>query len=343
MKITSLKVSLEKVLNEMLTLAEKQRKKTIFAIGIAPRKRDSEDLFFPFIRESSLFVIGNVEVNHIKDAEEIVKIIDGLIDYILVDDEKKSGELVNLTKEILNLVKASIILTYKDNDAWVEATDTLISQFLNDCLGKKVLIYTFNNLSGKLALKLCERGIDIYFIDTNDSRQISETIQALNNILPEECPSKIQLLGGLSKGINFDVVVGFSIDKAVINIEQIKQFSVDTIIIDAGIGSISEDGIKYALENDFTILRLDMRAGLSGNIINIIETYDLRHNIYGKKRFNGFNIVAGGYFGLKGDVVVDSITNPSRIIGIADGKGYLLNNPEKYEERIKIVKKNLIQ
>jgi len=334
---------LKKVLNEILTLAEIHKKKTVFTISIAPRKREQESVFFPFVRESSLSVIGNVEINDLEDAKKIVKIIDGIVDYILIDDEKKSKDLLNLSQEIKDIVKESIFLTYKDNDAWVEAADTLINLFLEEIIDKNILIFTINNLSLKLALKLCERGINVYLMDeSNSSSDI--IVESLNHMLPEECPSKIYYLDKNPEGIDFNAVIGFSIDEPVINSEIIEKFSPKTIIFDAGIGSISEDAIKYALDNNFTIFRLDMRAGLSGNIINVIETYDLKQNIYGRKKFKDFNIVAGGFFGLKGDIVVDSINNPIRVIGVADGKGHLLD-PESvkdYYGRIKEVEEDFI-
>ena len=74
--MNSLKDNLEKVLNEILTLSEISKKSTVFTIGIAPRQRENKDIFFPFIRESTLSVIGNVEVTNIKEAKDIVEIID---------------------------------------------------------------------------------------------------------------------------------------------------------------------------------------------------------------------------------------------------------------------------
>ncbi len=336
--------NLKKALNEMLTLAEISKKKTVFTIGIAPRKREPESIFFPFVRESSLSVIGNVEIDNLEDAKKIVTIIDGIVDYILIDDEKKSDNIVNLSSELKNLIKDSIVLTYKDNDAWVEAADVLINQFLEDNLNKNILIFTINNLSLKLALKLCERGSNVYILDEKISDGPS-LIKSLNFMLPENCPSHIYYHEILPKSVNIDVVIGYSIDKVVINSKIIKEFSPKTIIFDAGIGSISKDAIEYALDNNFTIFRLDMRAGLSGNIINVIETYDLKNNVYGRKKFRNYNIVAGGFFGLLGDVVVDSIKNPTRVIGIADGKGHLMASREieKYKARIREVEKEFIR
>ena len=81
-------------------------------------------------------------------------------------------------------------------------------------------------------------------------------------------------------------------------------------------------------------------AGLSGEAVNVIETYELASKIMGKRQINNVNIVAGGYIGKKGDIVVDSIDSPSRIIGVADGRGKLLpvDNTSRYYDLIKKVK-----
>ena len=52
-------------------------------------------------------------------------------------------------------------------------------------------------------------------------------------------------------------------------------------------------------------------------------------------------MVAGGLIGKRGDVVVDSISNPTRIIGIANVMGGMIKDVEelkKYLESIKKVK-----
>jgi len=75
-----------------------------------------------------------------------------------------------------------------------------------------------------------------------------------------------------------------------------------------------------------SIYRVDMRAGLSGEIINVLETHEMITRIMGKGR-----------------VAVDSISSPTRVIGIANGKGQLLGEKESscYINRIRKVKINI--
>jgi len=77
--------------------------------------------------------------------------------------------------------------------------------------------------------------------------------------------------------------------------------------------------------------------GFLSNALLMLNTVKLLAKIYGKKRVDNFHIVAGGYIGNKGDVVVDSITNPTKIVGIANGEGGLTKSKyfRKNVERVK--------
>ncbi|KAF5425153.1 hypothetical protein C5S42_11460 [Candidatus Methanomarinus sp.] len=113
------------------------------------------------------------------------------------------------------------------------------------------------------------------------------------------------------------------------------------LVIDASNGTISPDGIQYSTNSGLKIYRLDMRAGLSGEIITALETKELVENIAGNGKINGIPVVAGGFIGKKGVVVVDSISHPARIIGLADGVGGIIKDDEEIkrcEEKLKRVR-----
>lgn len=55
-------------------------------------------------------------------------------------------------------------------------------------------------------------------------------------------------------------------------------------------------------------MNLDMRAGLSGEITNVLETLELTSKVMGPEDYDGIRIVASGALGRKGDIVVGSIS-----------------------------------
>ena len=117
------------------------------------------------------------------------------------------------------------------------------------------------------------------------------------------------------------------------------------MVIDAGIGTIYPDAIEYGISHGIQLYRLDMRAGLSGEITNVLESLELTSKVIGTEDYDGVRIVAGGTLGRKGDIVVDSISQPTRIIGVADGHGGLLeeSEEEKYQQKLIKVKAKIVE
>lgn len=116
-------------------------------------------------------------------------------------------------------------------------------------------------------------------------------------------------------------------------------------MVDARVGTIYPEAIEYGIAQGFQLYRLDMRAGLSGEITTVLETSELTDKVIGAEDYDDIRIVAGGALGRKGDIVVDSISQPSRIIGIADGCGGLLGEEEKgkYQQKLIKVKAKMIE
>lgn len=332
----SIRKSAKKIANELLSLSKKTGKESIFTISLSSRPRKS--VVFPFIRESYNNVIGNAEVFNEKQAIEIAKVVDGIVDYIFVDAERKSElDLLTLLREA---VKKSKVLPYKDSDAWIRAVANFLSVYQN-VGGKNIVICGCNHLSYKLALDLAERGAKVTLFD-NDVEKIKRASNL--DILKSPIANQITCSTSPSVANGADIVVGFTIDKPIITKELIEKMRPGVLILDAGIGSIEREAIEYAQNNGAVVCRLDMRAGLSGEIVTVLETDYLIKNIFGKTLIAGIPVVAGGYIGARGDIVVDSISNPTRVIGVADGRGGLLKKIGKKEiEKIKKVKFEILK
>ena len=296
---------------ELVSLSKKTGKQSLFTIA-GTLNKNMKNSSFPFIRQNIAYIIGNAEVVSISQAIEIANSIDGYIDYILVDVDNQNGHFQDLYKNINNTVKKSIVLPYKDSDAHVNAVDSFLAQILYNIINIRIIIVGNNSMSEKLSVKLKERGAVVINKDKNAVLE-SETA---------------------------DVIVALTPYEYSVSISMVKSLTKNGIIIDAGPGCIRKDVIEYINNAGICMYRIDMRAGLSGEVINVIETYELTSKIMGKRQINSVNIVAGGYIGKKGDIVVDSIATPSRVIGVADGKGKLIavEDISQYVDLIKKVK-----
>lgn len=103
--------------------------------------------------------------------------------------------------------------------------------------------------------------------------------------------------------------------------------------------------VERGVQKGLSLYQLDMRAGLSAETVNILEMVKLRSSVMGSGEIGGISVVAGGVIGNKGDVVIDSIARPFRVIGVADGCGYLLSLLEEreYEDRLHRVRQAIIE
>jgi hypothetical protein len=69
------------------------------------------------------------------------------------------------------------------------------------------------------------------------------------------------------------------------------------------------------------VVRLNMWPALAGTLLAAHESQRVRRQCMGWSTLAGIPVVAGGAMGGKGDVIVDSVSEPSRVIGVADGQG----------------------
>jgi hypothetical protein len=118
-----------------------------------------------------------------------------------------------------------------------------------------------------------------------------------------------------------DAIIGTTLMNISTDVDMIKYVNEKTKIYDVGIGNFSTGFLDEARKIGAELFRIDIRAGISSTIINILETDFLINKLMGITNIENINIVAGGILGSKNAVVVDNILKPSYVLGIADGLG----------------------
>jgi len=317
--------------------------KTIFTIATTSKQEDQP--YITPIRYTNDFAVCGCVIFNQSILLEIIKILDGNIDFILVDSEKKIPLIIhqneidldndvyktnntvgfvetgNLSKICFNSIRKSKIFEYKPNDLTVNATWLFLSQRLHFLSGKKISILGAGNIGSKLALKLVESGSEVH-IHRKNSYKGNIITQGLNSIKPESTVSNIVYHENkLPTTFMSDVLIGTTNGIQVIDIDIIKSIKKNAIIVDLGKNTLTPDAIQYAIENSIEIYRTDVTASLEGFIYEVIKMDNILNNSYGKKELEFCTIVGGGYFGDNGDIVVDNINNPKEIFGISNGDG----------------------
>ena len=284
---------LKTIIKELIAIARKQNKKSVFNIVFTK----TNNIFLSnYIQVSRNYVIASCQINSEELLEELISNLDGKVDIVLYDGENKLPNSIKMQKIIKSRLLKSKLFIYNDTDLWVKAIENYVL-VKNSRIQPKIYINKNNKLGKKLFYNLKNYEFDV--------------------------------LAVLSKNDKVDFLIGT--EDSEINNKYIENITKDTVIIDGGIGSISEEVINYCHKKNIEILRVDMRIVLDSEIIQKDETYNFIDKVQGRKKINDFCIVAGGYYGKEGDIIVDSINYPSCVIGIADGKGrvkYTLKNDD---------------
>lgn len=271
-------------------------------------------------RESELTKIGACKIFDKKYAVKILKFLDGKADYIFIDAETKNPEFLDIENLAKSIVKKSRVLMVKVNDFTAFSADLLVSQLLN-VSEKKIIIVGLGNIGSKLALKLSERNAKVFVTDKNPEK--AKAIISGLNVMKANQLNKITSfeITNLNYFNDADAIIGFSPSYVKsISREMVMRAKKNALILDGGIGTI--DATAFDLPAKF--LRLDIRPGFSGYIDSVIKTDYFISNILGERKIDGKKFVAGGIISDKNSVILDSIKNPSKAVGLSDGKGGLI-------------------
>lgn len=323
---------LEVTLKEVLSIAEHENKLSGFCIGNTS-KVDSSGLYFSPIRNTQQLVAGSVIVYKAHHAAEIARAVDGKVQYIFVDAEKKVGpepkyfgvgDRGNIERAVRDTIKESKVLTYKGNDLTVDSIECCLAQLVEDPVhgigGKKVAILGAGNLGSKLALRFVERGAYV-FITRRDEGKLFSIVKALNYIKPEQTFGEVVGVTDnelAAKGADF--LIGMTDGTPVITSSMIDNLTRESVVMDAGKGCIFPDALQRARERNLPILRVDVRVAFEGQVAMLLRTEQLTAAL-GRRSVDGISFVSAGLLALENEVVVDNVNQPSVIYGLADGRG----------------------
>lgn len=290
---------------------------------VTPPKLTDQVTVSRFIQEEFEYIICSAEVYQRNHYQEIIDGSDGIIDVFLVDNTQRQYVDSSMIPDIRKMIKQSKFFEYNDSDIWVRSIFYQID-FFNMIKNYDVITIIGDTIEAiKLARVLSERDFKVVFITGEERKKLHKLYT-----------SSIQ---------RSKLAVFFHLDKPIVSIDILKLISQDAIIIDGSIGSIEPDAMRWAHDHNIKIIRPDMRAALAGEIAGLLGTYKINSQLMGKTKIAGITVLGGGVIGKKGDLIVDSLINPTRVIGVADGFGKLIDNVEEYEDTIRVVESELFR
>lgn len=312
------------ILKQINDISSAKKIVPMFSISNTANVTESS-ISFSANRETADVICGNILVSRPKDAIEIANYVDGKVKVLLLDIEKKKFKDKHYEEKIRKIVKKSEVITFKPNDMTVDALDSFVSLIVNDITNKRIAIIGAGNIGSKIALRLLERDANVIITRKEKDREILKKIaDGIECIKCKGTTSKLMYTtDNFYAAKNADVLLGLSAGTICIDEKMVNLMKNNGIIIDVGNKTISREGIKLANEKGIKIYTLFMKPGFDGQIKCLLETKKLIEKI-GRKKVGRYNLVSFGTLGKKGDLLVDDIFNPTKIIGITDGQGGLI-------------------
>ncbi len=317
-------------------------KHSFFCIGTTMNVYN-EAYFFSSIREGDFYVCGNIMISDVHNLREIVGIIDGQVNEIMIDVEKKKSSCIKMDDIIRQCVKKSTVGYFRGN---VVAASSFEHLFTNYCrskaivfTGRSVCLIGAGHLGIKIAEILVEYGMDVYVYDSNRDRT-KKVVESVNTMVARGCNGCIHYI--CMKDIvkkKYLVIIGATNGIPVITVEMIKSLDTDGFLIDAGLRTLTEPAVCKAIQKDIPVLCLISKPGFDGMMFSHFGYRKIVDAIKKRTVDEGFSLVSGGMIGEHGDVIVDNAITPKSIIGIAKGNGLVLTGKEKerFNDRISLV------
>jgi hypothetical protein len=288
-----------------------------------------------FVQEEFDYVVGNIEVDNAEQLAQVIAAADGIVDIFLVDADPRPFLERNLVSEARSLVHQSKLVGYSDSDVWVRSVAYEIEALKTEKGQLFVTIVGATHEAMKLALHLSQRGETVALSGGLRDKLIAGA-QAASGLIGQQDVLQVEE-DVVRAAQQAQVLVAFHQETPVVTLEMLQALPPDGIVFDASIGSIAPEAIAWGVEHGIRMVRPDMRAALAGELASLLGTARIADQLMGRSEIAGVPIVAGGLVGRRGDVVVDSVTNPSRVVGIADGQGRVLYRHTGFEERIEVV------
>ena len=189
-----------------------------------------------------------------------------------------------------------------------------------------------------------ERGSNVYLYRRNKDK-LNLIVRQINTIKSRYTVAKAFSSSSVMEACNgADILIGATDGIPVIDASIINNLPIESLLIDIGKGSISEEAIKKANSRNLAVYRLSIESVLEGMVVSLISTHDVLNQRTGRGFYHKIKVVSGGLLAQNDEIVVDDYRKPKLIYGIGNGYGDFVRIPgKKMEEKLDLLKQLLLK
>lgn len=310
----------EQMLRDMERLVNLTNKRSVLIL-LQHTAQEETAPCVPAVRESISNIIGFVSLGDEHYLPYIIERAVGIIDTIMVDVDTKRSNSDDIRQITTRLAKEKGISVayYSDYSTWISSAIAFmleIEQGMNHLnFGGRRLLVGRNIMATKMVLEMINRGMEVYVY----KKEYPTPVFPIAGGDMEIHSSYIHIVDNLSS-VQFNTLIGCELQKKTRFLDDLGLVHFD-MLYDVGTNNFTQDFVMQQRKNGAQVYRSDDRAGISGMVVNLMETSELVKSRLGRTAIGGIPIVSGGYVGDNGDVVVDNFNDAHSILGIANGDG----------------------
>jgi len=297
------KTDLLQGLNQVVSTAvssAKKFKKQVVLNLVQTYREGDSSRVSPVIKEGDGFVVASAEAASLEAAKSMVDATAESVHWLLVDIGNINDWSKDLNAHLQSSDNSNKVLTYADIDVWSKSVVEKIKLLAAGDQAPQVAVLGDNILSARIKMLLDVIGM------------VSVESGASVVVCTEKGGS-----GPLQE-----------------NASGLK-------VIDAIIGAFTEKELEALRNNGATVYRPDMGALIQSEIQSLISLKSQANSqgvTHGE--IDGIAVAAKGVVAAKGTIIVDDLENPTTIVGVANGRGYLLSSDElsvaQADDRLKL-------
>ncbi|MDP9067824.1 MAG: hypothetical protein M3N53_05695 [Actinomycetota bacterium] len=332
------------VVGRLVALSKKSGKPSVFNI-VAPISPSAKTSISRVIQSNFAYVIASAEVCDEAALREILRAIDGRVDIVLVDTERNDAQDPDFRSVSTSLITESELLFYKDTDVWARAACIQVEELVGDPRYARIALFGWNSIAMKICTRLAELGADLVLTGASHETLTGARSALLGLPLVEREITRITTEPEPARAAaGVTGLIGCAFENGRITEQMVEQVDRGGFVLDSALGSVSGRAIIAGDERGLLMLRVDMRGALAAEVASLIAGRTLVREMMGRTALGGHPVVSSGQLGQAGDVVVDSIGDPKRVLGVADGSGGMLHElDDATRDRVRAVELEILK
>jgi hypothetical protein len=322
-------MTLVDLLGALRARARAAGKRAVVAFGTTMNDGNGA-VFCSAVREGPDFVVAKVLLADGAGVDDMLALARAHADEVLIDVEaKRPGGLGPWTP-------ARADGGYRGNAVAADAFEQVLLAVLArggvGAAGRAALVVGPGHLGAKIAAILVEHGlaVDVRGRDLEATRRVAAAITVL---AARHTVGRARAVSvGDAPAAPYLVVVGATRGAPAVTVADLDALAPDGFAVDAGLGSMAAAAVAGSARPVFCLMADSGYAGLLAARPAAAATVAT----LGRRLLPaGFALVSGGAIGARGDVIVDDVRRPTRVLGIARGDGRVCvgAEAERYAER----------